>query len=187
MLLQRCSQCILQPQLTGLRERRGEKEREKEREREREREKKSGELQWCQFLVISSQGPTCMLPCSKRPSLQVAPPHCAKQNRVKIRINPWWLMYPQREIAKEQGNVCYSSCIYPGFATLKWPCAIPHSCAWMGKYDFLYHSHNKCHVWNGHIMFIYIYIEQRKHEKHLQLLNSGTKLFITFEFKGFLT
>ena len=24
-----------------------------------------------------------------------------------------------------------------------------------------------------------------KHEKHLQLLSSGTKLFITFEFKGF--
>ena len=40
----------------------------------------------------------------------------------------------------------------------------------------------------GHIMFIYIYIyiEHRilKHEKHLQLLSSGTKLFITFEFKG---
>ena len=36
---------------------------------------------------------------------------------------------------------------------------------------------------NGHIMFIYIYIEHRisKHEKHLRLLSS---VFITFEFKG---
>ena len=34
--------------------------------------------------------------------------------------------------------------------------------------------------------FIYIYIEHwiSKHEKHLRLLSSGTKLFITFDFKG---
>ena len=42
---------------------------------------------------------------------------------------------------------------------------------------------------NGHRIFIYIYIYTwnigiSKHEKHLRLLSSGTKLFITFEFKG---
>ena len=36
---------------------------------------------------------------------------------------------------------------------------------------------------------VHIYIEHRisKHEKHLSLLCSGTKLFITFQFKGFST
>ena len=47
------------------------------------------------------------------------------------------------------------------------------------------------YVWNGHIMFIYIYIyiyiyiEHRNLEtrKHLRLLSSGTKLFITLSLK----
>ena len=36
-------------------------------------------------------------------------------------------------------------------------------------------------------IYIYIYIHNigiSKHEKHLRLLSSGTKLYITFEFKG---
>ena len=39
---------------------------------------------------------------------------------------------------------------------------------------------------NGHIMIICINIEHRNLEtrKHLRLLSSGMKLFITFEFKG---
>ena len=44
-------------------------------------------------------------------------------------------------------------------------------------------------TWNVHRMFI-IYTQNigiPKHEKHLRPLSSGTKLFITFEFKGFST
>ena len=43
-------------------------------------------------------------------------------------------------------------------------------------------------VYNVHNAHIYIYnIGIPKHEKHLRLLSSGTKLFITFELKGFST
>ena len=45
-------------------------------------------------------------------------------------------------------------------------------------------------MWNIHRMFItHKYIEHRNPEtqKYLRLLSSGTKLFITFEFKGFST
>ena len=52
----------------------------------------------------------------------------------------------------------------------------------------MYHTHDT-DMRNVHGMFItYIHvynIEISKHEKHLRLLSSGTKLFITFEFKGF--
>ena len=40
---------------------------------------------------------------------------------------------------------------------------------------------NDHNVHNAHIDNIGI----QKHEKHLRLLSSGTKLFITLEFKGF--
>ena len=51
----------------------------------------------------------------------------------------------------------------------------------------MYHTHDT-DMQNGHIVFIYIYIYIYiynigilKHEKHLRLLSSGTKLFITFK------
>ena len=43
-------------------------------------------------------------------------------------------------------------------------------------------------IWEMNIKCSYIYTSNigiSKHERHLRLLSSGTKLFITFEFKGF--
>ena len=58
-----------------------------------------------------------------------------------------------------------------------------------GRFLRLYHSsiheYGKC-TWDVHI-YIIQNIGISKHEKHIRLLSSGMKLFITFEFKGFFT